>query len=157
MTAYVASTVFNIELGQGYGPALTVRAGSYEMKIARIDIGAQDASGDGDVIQPQISRYINSNPTGGSALTPQPLRQGAPSATATCRAGQLTVPGTGVILASLPDIPSGSQAYEPPFDCTVSPGSLIHVYIGWHLIGGGSIITAVVNVYFEELRLSWHY
>jgi hypothetical protein len=169
MTAYVAAST--LDWSGGTVLFFAVRAGTYEIKISRIEYGIPGISGGSQptaAIRPTIYRYTTGTISGGSAITPAPLSQGAPAATSTAAMGQsMTISGAITRFTDLPaqSISSGATTvssvggfgtYTPAFDCTISPGSVFVLQMGWSLSGGGTA-TAVAGVYFEELRLAWHY
>jgi hypothetical protein len=140
---------------------VAVTAGSFELKLTRIEAWTAPVitvSGDfwaGDVTAP-ISRYSGAA-SGGTAITPLPMRQGAPPSTATGRyANPLTVGGTSSLLAGFYTGATATSSYDFPLDVTISPGSSIVVqpYLG---TTSGNSYEALIVIYFEELRLTWHY
>lgn len=161
MTAYLVSRESTSTWSGGAtppNPGVAVRAGSFEVRIGRIEISRRDVWDSRDAIIPKITRYASGTISGGSALPIEPLRQGAPAATATARGGEpVTVSGTGTQLTGLAGTTSGTVTYEFPFDCTLSPGAVLLVDFGFYLIGDPSTVINLITVSFEELRLSWSY
>lgn len=137
---------------------VAVRAGEFELKIVRIEVVP---TGQLDPTAPYglgttMFRYSGANISGGSVVTPPALRQGGPAASATARMGTVSTSGTSTRLGYFwtPLLVQGS--YDFPFDLTVSVGSAFVVQtVGAGITG--TMTGAQVNVYFEELRLSWHY
>lgn len=161
MTAYLSSST--ISFSSGGVVWVAVRAGSYELKMSRFEYGIVGLSGGTAptaAVRPTIYRYAGASVSGGSATTPMPLRQGAPVTTATARIGQpLTVTGTSSYLTVCNNhlnTAASLVTYEPVYDLTVSPGSAFVAQFGWQISGGGTA-DLQANVYYEELRLAWHY
>jgi hypothetical protein len=116
---------------------------------------------------PEVYRNNGGSASGGTAITPSPLRHSAAAASATSRVGTgTTVSGTPVFLTATPNFGNItfplSANYAFPYDVTVAPGSSFLFSIVTRVNDGGSggaTITATVRIamYFEELRLSWPY
>jgi len=68
-----------------------------------------------------------------------------------------SITGTDAYIAKTTAVgPVGSGNYEFPFDVTVAPGSALGIRMTGNS-GDQFNITIMAVVYFEELRLSWHY
>lgn len=117
---------------------------------------------------PEITRLSAGTVSGGSALTPRALREGAASATATARSGTgLSYTGTenyGGILPTLQATGGGVVTYTFPADFTVSPGTVLRFTNTGVLVRSSSAVTpsesqliVSVDIIFEELRLAWPY
>lgn len=155
MTAYVVASTQNFPVQASGTLYLAIRAGSFEVKINRVEYGVLGGQGS---ILPALYRYAGSTISGGTALTPPPLRQGAPAATATARMGALTLAGTQSYFTHISAALGGGSMsnYTPAYDITISPGSAF-VMAGGYANQGNGTITFAMNAYFEELRLAWHY
>lgn len=158
MTTYVASGVYHFSGTEN--ASLCVKAGAYELKIARIEVvtyGAVEMGFGGNLI---TSRSVGASLSGGSSLTPVPMRQGSPDASATARFGAVSVSGTTTFLSQQWIANTSLVGYEFPFDLTVYPGSAAVVTLapnGTDSSGNPVVTSVLLTVYFEELRLSWHY
>jgi hypothetical protein len=151
MTAYVVGQTFT----NGQGIVLT--ANQFEVRVGRIELFATSET------FYTITGYSGAG-SGGSVLTPLPLRGGAPACTAFTRTG-FQAAGTESFFTEIsvgthernPDnsisgVPA-SSSYDFPFDYILRPGSSVAIEILLSESGEKQVIT----VYFEELRLSWHY
>jgi hypothetical protein len=157
MTAYVANT------GVSSSGSLTVTPVSSEIRIAQVSFNSADGgTGSGNTIQ--CSTYLVGGTSGGTAVTPLPMRQGAPAATATSKSGATwtsitnvlsVVTGSGPTL-TYTDGTTGyytttvSGAWQPPFDLIISPGTTLYAQAN----GNSGVF---LFIHFEELRLSWPY
>lgn len=134
-------------MGQAY---LGITAVNYQLRLIRADFHSQYNS---PVVTIPV-RYSAATVSGGSAVTPVPLYEGAPSASATCRMGSLSASGTASNLGMV-FVPFGqvgqsydaSTVYQFPNGCIVAKGSAIVFN------ARGNFMDIVV--YFEELRLDW--
>lgn len=177
MTAYSTSaTVAFSGPGLSTTPQIwcTVAPGSFETKIILIEYGmfsiGDDYTGGNAIVgwTPRFYRYSGGVASSGTSVTPLPLRQGSAAASATSRVGSsVSITGTQALIAYPSGQGSGSGGstnlnYQFPFDLTVTPGSVFALSTGTITLDGvpsannisGSIR---LNVYFEELRLSWPY
>lgn len=166
MTAYVATTSFSFN--GSTTASLAVRAGTFEMKINKVDFGitVQNTGSVGGVggMGPSIKRFSSGTISGSTSVTPQPLRQGSLATTATARGVTVSVSGSGTLIATAagltasadPGFGFANSTYEPPFDFTVSPGGVFQVVVDCGANGTTSA-TGTITAYYEELRLSWHY
>lgn len=163
MTAYLTSFQSSQTWESGTLPlaSMAIRAVSFEVRIARIELTRTDGENEQypDQVTTLFDRYNSGTISGGSALPITPLRQGAPAATATARGSSngVTVSGTSVPLGGLPAMSSGSTSYEFAFDMTLSPGAVLFISLPSFFQGPGSNISCSLTVSFEELRLSWPY
>lgn len=136
MTAYVATAT---NAGGAFSQ-MGVKCGTtYQMRIAKIEIASSTA---GTWV---ISKYTGISFSGGTAITPLAMREGAPATTATSKQGA-TVSGTQALLTSQSIAATSSASYQFPFDMIISPGNGL-----W--INGVNFVS--VSVYFEDLRLAW--
>lgn len=136
-----------------------IKAVAYEVRISQVVVYSDSPFG----YFIRICRY-DSGTLSGTSVTPIPLRQGAPAASATAVSGvtvsgtqrtiQLFFIGPGETLAT----PSSSAVYhgasaqfQPPLAVTISPGSVFVVN------GQPSDGTMATTIYFEELRLAGSY
>lgn len=165
MTAYAASATYSDSAsGTGLDIGLTISPVSYEIRIIRFEYGLVGlnfgVSGGTATLTPVTGiRYTTGTASGGTAITPSPLRQGSATASATSRYGTVSSTGTQVRVAQMTpipwtDVPSGA-GYDFPLDVTVSPGSVMMFALSsYHSTGTMQI---GLTAYFEELRLAWHY
>lgn len=140
--------------------SLALKAVTYEIRVVRVEVENDDyefnaASGAYDYypLTTDIFRYTSGTPSGGTAVTPSPLRQGAPAATATSWSGATAPAGTATTVgrnfAGSPSI----GTWDPPGDLTLSLGAVLFLPTPGTITQGA----ASYQIYFEELRLSWHY
>lgn len=146
------------------GTSLAIRAVTYELRIAAINLLATTGGG---VVATAI-RHESSTLSGGTSITVAPLYQGAPAASATAMVGSsLSFSGTShtVGTAYIPPATqissvglitiqyhTGSTAkVNSPVTLTVAPGSVLQ--IGATLNG----FATWCEVYFEELHLAGSY
>ena len=162
MTAYIASFNTSLATASGATTWLSVTANNFELKLVQAEISIANiyfSSTGGSVIAgAKVYRYDGGTASGGSALTPAPLRQGGPAATATARSGGVSFSGTQrVITQQTSGIPA-AITYAPPFDLTVSPGSSLVLSLACPSNQPSVTFTGCyLALHFEELRLSWHY
>jgi hypothetical protein len=154
VTAYVAARNYGGSGGSGLG----VLAGTYPVRIARIEFWADFYSGGTSPPQQTfayVSNYSGASFSGGTTLTALPMRGGAPATTANVKYGYTSVSGTKsfitVLNAGNSDGPTVTT-YTFPFDYILPTGSAIDVN------GGGTLTTDynwAIAIYYEELRLAW--
>lgn len=163
MTAYTALGSFaNGGTNQFFG----IKPVTYPVRIARIDMAANGA------VQFVFYHYKTSNLTGGTTVTPLPLRGGAPASTVTCKTLMTTsnFTGTGTIivtqivgsyhqttdsLGAITTTPDpGSSNYSFPFDYIVAVGDSFVCQV---VTNATTPTSGGASVYFEELRLSWSF
>lgn len=175
MTAYLSSGTVNFSAAAGVNTATiryTLSPGSFEIRILSIEYGLQSVGTSGTnylaVSRPLLNRYSAGSASGGSAITPVALRQGSAAASASSRFGTgVSVSGTSVYIVNLPPISVSNYfsvsdpaavTYQFPVDLTVAPGSVFSIE-GLVGAGGDGTISGFVrmNIYFEELRLTWPY
>ena len=161
MTAYSCSAT--LLFGAITAPQfLTVQPSAFEIKIARVEIGINSSlppAGSHYIGYVDLYRYAGGSTSGGTVVTSPPMRQGGPAATATVRSGG-SISGTSSFYTRLMgEGPLASQTYEFPYDHTVAPGSAFAVRATSNLASGTSPpwVQIFLTVYYEELRLSWHY
>lgn len=151
MTQYIAYSEWE-------GAGMALKAGTYEIKIVRVEVVNVDTSATWVYFQ----RHSGSTLSGGSAVSIYPMRHASPTSTASARAGDgLSFSGseerfTEVIVGGAPfTTPSGNHTgsgnltFEPPLDLTIAPGTVFEV--------DGLDDEKKVTIYFEELRLSQSY
>lgn len=129
MTAYV------VYAGSTSSSLLVV---SYQIRLARVEaVGLSTGSP-----TLTVTRYTGGSVSGGSLVTPAPMRSGAPASACVARSAPSTPSGTAVIIFS-----TIGTVWEPTFDVLMSPGTIIYVSAN-----------SVVTLYYEEQRqLSWSY
>lgn len=126
---------------------------TYEVLVGRVELSYVGVTGLVSGWSLSVDRNDSSTLSGGSSLTPVTLRGGGPAATSTVKSGTPTISGTPFnYFESSQAIP---VTREFLYDLTVPAGSVFSVSVH----GGGNSVTSTVSfsVYFEELRLSWHY
>lgn len=158
MTAYTAT--FTNWPAVSAGISLGVIAGTYPCRIARIEI----TCGFGAFYE--VLNYSGAAFSGGTTVTPLPLRGGAPATTATAKSS-MTMTGTATLITA-PHVGttqvSGTTttgvpetlAYDFPFDYIIPTGSGIYVTN----LPFNSSTSPTINslaIYYEELRLSWSF
>lgn len=133
--AAVLSGVGNTALTVG------VKAGIYPIKVILVDI-----TGGNSVNSWTITEYAAATLSAGSAITPFPLRFGAPAASSTARSGSPT--GTATVLKGIPAaVPVAAGAtiqYTPPASLILPPGAAI---------GATNTTSSLVIIYFDELEI----
>lgn len=146
MTAYTA-------YANTAGPlTLSIAPVTYPVRLAKVDGAFVQASGITELFAG--SKFLTSTLTGGTAVTPVALRDGAPAPTATVKSAA-TASGTQRQLFS--QITGGSTSgvattYQFPFDCIIAPGNVFQLSIAAF---SGSINNGTLLIHFEELRLNW--
>lgn len=157
MTAYAASFTTSVSPASGI---LTITPGAtYQVRVARIEVSAPGVTIAGAPTVIAMKVYPSSTPTGGTTLTPLPMRGGAPASTATVKSGA-SISGTNVVLHQEGATDSGgvgssrdiNTTYSSPFDLILSSGSALSLSFDSPY---GSGWTWTLVVYFEELRLAW--
>jgi PPE-repeat protein len=158
MTSYFVSSA------QTAGFAIAVRAVTYELRIAQIDLVGYTGGG----FTVLAFRHENSTLSGGTSIGVAPLHQGAPAASATAMVGSsLAFSGTSKLVGSAYLPPANSSAIDgtsvittysgssaqivSPLTLTIAPGSVLHV------AGAFNVNTGFCDIYFEELRLAGSY
>ena len=158
MTAYAASYNFTNSAGTPF-VYFTLQANSpFPVKLRRIDAWADGES------WYYIYNYSGMSVSGGTSITPVPIRGGAPTATATVKAGG-TASGTSSLLTTMNSGSSsfviigtghtieyapGNSQWATPFDYIIPVGSGVSVamQVPTNLI-------STTTFYWEELRLQW--
>lgn len=167
MTAY---TAYGSASSAG-APVFALKPVTYPIRIARIDMAANG----------WVTFVFYHKPaatiSGGTTVTPLPLRGGAPASTITCRSGLAattistgTTTITSMVVGSESTMDNGaggvnwiaqpgSQQYSLPFDYIVAIGDVFIVYIATAAANGSftPATSGSAAVYFEELRLSWSF
>jgi hypothetical protein len=163
MTAYAAYGTVTGSSGQ-VSVELFVAPGTYEIRVPSIHLDYDVFQANSAVVSATVG-YYTGGMSGGSTVPVATMRQGAPATTATAKTGA-TGSGTQFIIGTfgagttVPPTPpltdyaldDGSFIFEPPFDWILSPGTAVFVNIS----SFGSTTLDVV-IFYEELRLSWHY
>jgi hypothetical protein len=176
VTTYLstADIAFSLQPTNGsYYTTISVSPVSYEVKILTLEYSMRNSlstTGSGPAAwgYPQLYRYNSGTASGGSSLTPAPLRNGTAAASTTSRQGNnVSISGTQLFLGETSYVGAVNvypQAgnYTFPADVTVSPGSVFALSIRIGAADGQSSSSTVsgsirLKVYFEELRLSWPY
>ncbi len=157
MTTYSAARNFGGTGGSGLG----VLAGTYPVRISKIEFwGSRVVGGTTgtQIVYASVTHCAGASFSGGTSITPLPMRGGAPPSTATVKYGYSSVSGTKsflTIISTGSPGPSGSPStanYTFPFDYILAPGSAIDVN------GGGTLDNTynwAINIFYEELRLAW--
>lgn len=116
-----------------------VKAGIYPIKILNIQLTVGTTASDY-----AVTEYSAATLSGGSAITPFPLRGGAPAASATARSAAPT--GTSTVLkATGANNPVGTiVTYTPPASLIIPSGSAIGVTL---------TPSYLIIVYFDELEI----
>lgn len=137
---------------------MLVTAGTYPCRIRQIEYFGGSNS------QFQIINYVSPSYTGGTAITPLPMRGGAPASTATAKVNVRSIPtGTASPLnvqvvgapgAAGTTVP-GSTNYSFPFDYILPPGSAVFAQVLPGLVT--NFWNYCINIYYEELRLSFSF
>lgn len=152
MTSYAVHVA-----GSSITGSLGLRAVTYPVRINKILFPfSYTLSGNG-FFDFTVTLQTGASLSGGTLLPVVPLRQGAPAATATARAGAITVSGgTARTIQNLAASGSGygasSVEFAPPLDLLINPGDVVHT----DGLKGGSM-TSYPTIYFEEIRLAWNY
>lgn len=172
MTVYSISATYSQDAGTG-GSSATVSIillpGSLDVRVMQYDYTVDSWSTNVSVANPaswtfgnKARRNIGGTASGGTLITPTPMRQGAAAASATCRYGIATTSGgTSAFINALPDVPypgGGFNSYVWPQDLVISPGSML--VVSFPATWTGSATTTLLTsatLYFEELKLSWPY
>lgn len=165
MTSYASAAIYSDgSSGVGLTIGMTISPVLYEIRLVRFEYGLVSlnfsSSGGLATISPiRALRYNTGTASGGTAVTPSPMRQGSAAASATSRFGTVTSSGTGIDVAQMPVLPWSdspqSQNYDFPLDITVSPGGVVYFRMeSYHSTGTMQI---AMTAYFEELRMAWHY
>lgn len=155
MTTYVVTRNF---AGSGV-PSIGVLAVTYPIRVSRVEFYgglAGSSPSPPTTVVTFVNNISGAGFSGGTSITPLPMRGGAPPSTATSKYGY-TSSGTKVFLAP---ISAGGGAgptssnYSFPFDYIVPPGSAVDVSQAGSLT---SSYTWMVAIYYEELRLAWSF
>lgn len=176
MTAYVAADTVSFSLAAGTVSAwqyFTVSPVSFEIRIISLEYGFQSVGTTSGtfiaVTRPSVFRCTGSTTSGGSSVPPIAMRQGAPTPSATSRFGPVSVSGTAVYVTNVPPLSVGNTTtvlsadptattYSFPSDFTIAPGSVFSFQTYFSVGGSGTIGGDFrMAIYFEELRLAWHY
>lgn len=160
MTTYSVLSHSYLSGAPNYG-AVAIRAVTWPVRFTKADYSSINTNR----TLAYIRRHEGSTISGGTALTPTPLQQGAPAATATARSGSISASGTqrNVALAlvsgagdnalsdgTVQQLSNGAASFQPAIDLIIAPGDVFFLTLdanGW----------CNVTIYFEELRLNWSY
>jgi hypothetical protein len=158
MTAYAAS--FTVNTGTVGTATLGITPGSFDVRLAQVSVAGEvltTASGGNYGINYAASFYPSSVLSGGSTVTPVPLRSGAAAATTIAKSGA-TISGSSMVLREAYQKGGGgnaaaalNDAYTPPFDVILKAGATLWVTSSFSGSGGGD---TTVTFYFEELHLA---
>lgn len=122
---------------------LTVKAGAVlPMKVIRIDVSSFAAG------SPSVSMFTGGGTiTGGSTVTPFPLREGAAAAGVTSKAGATAVSGTQRTFIQQNSAAGSLTSWTPPASLVIPAGSSTVV-----TVAGASTSWAAV-IYVDELEI----
>lgn len=168
MTMYSAVAPTSYDVGSGIGTyvqSLALQNSSvYNVRVARVDY-VWGSSGSGVYVD--IARYEGSSISGGTSFAPLPLRQGAVATAVTCRSRVLTigssttqgsavtVTGTQKLLTKMVPKASELNAWEPPADLLLSPGSALYLTSAFANATGTNTYFINAIIYFEEIQEDW--
>lgn len=175
MTFYVMSTTESHSVTAGTTVASRIYAlspVSSEIRITQLYWAMLGVSGSDETFTPvfgyapSVYRNTGGSASGGTTVTPTPLRSDATAASTTARWGSaVSISGTQTYVYSpLPltgsNTTAASNTYKFPSDFIISPGAVFSFATGG-IFGTGSSGATIngtvqVQLYFEELRLSWH-
>jgi len=117
--------------GTGY---VTVKAGALPIKVIRIDSSATAS----------VHKFIGGGSiTGGTTVTPQPAREGAPVALATGKNTATAVSGTDIIVASI----GAGGNYSFPVSEVIAAGSSSVIAVFSTVTGAG------LSIWIDELEV----
>lgn len=153
MTAY---SVLNVNSGY-----MAIYPNTYEIRVPLIEFQAfyYDTSSSGIPSTLTGGIWVGTAVSSGSAYTPVPLRQGSPTSTATAKVGYTSSVPTNQLanyITTLYDS-AANFTYQPPFDTIIQPGSMLLIEWNFPTTGGTAFAGGGVTVFYEELRLSWHF
>ena len=152
MTGYTASVVQTTTFSTSPVATVAITPVTYQIRIAKIEayIGGSYSS-----VFPEfkVSKYLGGSVSGGTTVTPRPLRDGAPSSSATVKSG-VTPSGTLSQIVDQTNV-SGSLSYQFTFDCILSPGvSVFYASMAGGTDAGGGGYIASLLITYEELHLA---
>lgn len=157
MTAYVAGFGIGGAGGVLAASQIGLLANTYQIRIVKVEFFTINNVNHNPVLY-KISSF---GMTGGTTITPTPIREGSAPSAATAKAGTtnistaaqslITVSGT----ASLVHEESGQtqMTYQFPFDLILSPGSGFFSQVGAGPGSAGSGYCYFMAVYYDELHL----
>lgn len=160
MTAYAASLFVTSATGN---LSVAVTAGSYAIRVPQAQLVGTYGGNSSPGLSALVSTY-SGGASGGSATTIASMRAGSPAATASAKTNAsgsgtqylLGINNTSVALGgSTFAQTTTSLTFQPPFDVIIAPGQAVVA----SLVPNGvtNCYGAGIVVFFEELRLSWHY
>jgi hypothetical protein len=124
----------------GANATLSIAPVTYAIRIGAIQAYYFSTTAAGNL---STYKYSPSTLSGGSAVTPIPLRDGAAAALATVKSGA-TPSGTQRQLSGLVVPPNGQASTKFVYDLIIQPGSVFHV----------TSTTASGDIQFEEFHLA---
>lgn len=138
------------------GGNIAIKAVNYEVRILHAEFQnlVQNSTSGWLIIWSDINVCTGATLSGGTAVTPAPMRGGSTAASAQCKSGSVSVSWATMSAVShtMSTAPTFST-WDPPADIILAVGSALYI------AGASGNITndnLTINVYFEELRLSWH-
>lgn len=131
MTTYLAAITYG-QNGSAFINKFALRPITDSIKIVRVEYLAANSA--------DVTRFASSTTTGGTALTPVPMRDGSAASTVLARVNPTAISGTPSYF--VPNGQAGSP-FTPVLDLVVAPGSV------FALVGGS---LSYVSIYYEEIR-----
>lgn len=146
MTSYEAAKYFGST--STLTASMAILAGSQQMRIVKIEaaLGGQAS------VPISLFRYSGAGLSGGTALTPGPLRDGASPALATVKTNP-TISGTSTLLNTQLIAANATFLYQFAFDVLIAPGSAFYVLNTVTTVAAGANLFSLA-VQFEELPLA---
>lgn len=144
MTAYIISQVYSTI---GGSTSIGLKANTLPIRMLRIEGSANTYN-----MLSTTTRYITSSFSGGTTLSPSPLRDGAPATTATAKLNA-TASGTAQGLTGQGIGALSSYSYQFGSDMILAPGNIV-LFSGF-VSGGYGFYTQSIT--YEELQLSFSY
>jgi hypothetical protein len=103
--------------------SFAVKANSYAVRA----ILFSGALGTGGGAPLNIYRVAGATLTGGTVLTPAPIRDGAGAASATARWNPTSVSGTSTLVITRPDVAAKPWSFQFAADFLIAPGDAVYV------------------------------
>jgi len=151
MTAYALSNFFG-QTNVTNPTTMALKAGTYSLKIAQVEAAPCTST----LLPFAIYHYTGATLSGGTTITPAPLRDGAPAASASAKINP-TITGTSSLLHAEFQNSTALLSYKFPFVVIIAPGNAILLSTTQTTTGSGAYNILAANIYFEELRLAWSY
>lgn len=145
MTAYALQAA-----GAGTIGTLGIIAGTKQLRLAQV----KSLNGNQYI---NIWRYSGAGLSGGSTVTPFPMRQGGPALSGVTAQVNATISGTGSLVYA--EAAGTFKEYSPPFDLIIAPGSALFVV---HASAPGGTTSAAtmptfMGIYCEALGLAYSF